>query len=159
VRADSLAVQVIPADCPAGELSDMPVDADGRPYDHGVPDEYRAPRATTAIWRFDNGALGSLTHAVLLHEKRYDAALELWADGLIMQLLDPYGDPVVRVRRPHSESYEEISCAGDDPYLVEDRVFVNAVRTGDAALIRSSYADAFKTFALTWEIAATGKIR
>jgi predicted dehydrogenase len=157
VRYDTIAARTIPANCPAGALSDMPVDSAGLAYDQGVPDAYRAPRATTAVWCFESGALGSLTHAVLLHEKRYDAALEVWADGLLMQLLDPYGDPVVRVRHPHSENYEDVSCSGDDPYLTEDRAFVHAVRTGDVSSIRSSYADALRTFELTWKIAAAGQ--
>ena len=43
--------------------------------------------------------------------------------------------------------------------LTEDLAFVEAVRTGNPAGIRSPYADAFRTFELTWAItdAASGK--
>jgi predicted dehydrogenase len=148
----TLAVQRIDAASAAGRLSAMPRTATGAAMDAGVPDAFRIPRATTAVWRFRNGGVGCLTHGVLLHGRKYDAALELWGDGLLLQVLEPYGDAVVRVRAPHSEAYEDISCAGDDPYLSENRAFVEAVRTGNAGLVRSTYADALKTFALTCQM-------
>ena len=39
--------------------------------------------------------------------------------------------------------------AMSDVFLEEDQVFVNAVLSGDASAIRSTYADAIKTMALT----------
>lgn len=49
-----------------------------------------------------------------------------------------------------------------DPYELEDKVFVDAVRTGDASAIRSSYADALRThhvcMAITDAIAAGARI-
>jgi len=43
---------------------------------------------------------------------------------------------------------EKISV-GNDPGLLEDQVFIEAVRTGDASRIRSNYSDALKTLRLT----------
>lgn len=40
----------------------------------------------------------------------------------------------------------------DDPYLAEDRVFLNAVRTKSAKNILSSYEDAVKTYTLSYQI-------
>jgi len=37
----------------------------------------------------------------------------------------------------------------NNPYLVEDQVFIEAVRTGDPSRIRSTYADAVRTLAVT----------
>ena len=145
------AVQIGP-DEPAGTLSDMPAGRDGRPADAGVPMQFRTARATAAVWRFENGAVGSLTHGVLLHGQKYESELEVWADGLRMVLQDPYGLCRLHVRRPHAERTETIDFAGDDPYLSEDEAFIEAIRGGDASGIRSPYADAIKTYQLTWAI-------
>jgi myo-inositol 2-dehydrogenase/D-chiro-inositol 1-dehydrogenase len=48
----------------------------------------------------------------------------------------------------------------DNPYLNEDRAFIEAIRTGDASLIRSTYSDGVRTLAVTLaadESARTGK--
>jgi predicted dehydrogenase len=136
----------------AAELADMPAQADGQALEQSVPTEFHAPRATMAIWKFDSGAVGSLNHGTLLHGRKYESELEVWGDGLRMVLSDPYGACQLHVRRPHGERTETLSFAEDDPYLAEDRAFIDAVRRRDASGIRSPYADAMKTFALTWAI-------
>lgn len=137
---------------PVGQLVDLPLLVDGSRCGDAVPAEFKTSRVTSAVWRFCNGAVGSLTHATLLHRKKYDTELEVWGDGLRVVLQDPYGDCRVLVRRPHSEAVEQLTFIEDDPYLAENRAFVEAIRTGDASGIRSSYADAMKTFELTWAI-------
>ena len=52
--------------------------------------EKRIPRLTTAHWLFCSGAVGNLTHTVSLHGPKYEAAIEVWADGLRMALEEPY---------------------------------------------------------------------
>jgi hypothetical protein len=69
-----------------------------------------------------------------------------------MVLQDPYGLCRLLVRRPHGEQTETLEFAGDDPYLTEDQVFIEAIRSGDASGVRSPYADAIKTYQLTWAI-------
>ncbi len=39
-----------------------------------------------------------------------------------------------------------------DPYLGEDRAFLEAVRSGDSSGIQSSYSDAAKTYQLSWDV-------
>ena len=136
----------------AGALLDVPLVPDGRTSDETVPPEFRVPRATAAVWKFDSGAVGSLTHGILLHEQKYESELEVWGDGLRMVLADPYGACRLHVRRPHGEETHAQDLSDDDPYLTEDQVFIDAVRSGDASGIRSTYADAFKTYELTWAI-------
>jgi len=148
----SVRAVAIPGGSAAGALSDIPQQPDGRRMDAGVPDAFRHPRATAAVWTFLNGAVGSLTHATLLHREKYDTRLEVWGDGLRVELDDPYGVPSLRVRRPHTEATETVPIGDDDPYLTEDLAFVEAVRTRNPAGIRSPYADAFRTFELTWAI-------
>jgi predicted dehydrogenase len=143
----------LPADSPLGALADIPRDQRDCSPEDGVPAQFRLPRVTLAVWRFENGALGSLNHAALLHRQKYDTEIEIWGDGLRIVLADPYGECRVRVRRPRSETTEELDFTGDDPYLHENRAFVEAVRSGDATRIRSPYADAVKTHELAWAIA------
>ena len=50
----------------------------------------RIPRLTASHWLFTSGAIGNLTHAVALHGPKYEAAIEVWADGLRMALEEPY---------------------------------------------------------------------
>ena len=45
---------------PAGELSKMPID------ESKIPPDQRIPRITCATWKYESGAVGSLTHAVAL---------------------------------------------------------------------------------------------
>lgn len=52
--------------------------------------EDRIPRLTTAHWLFESGTVGNLTHAVSLHGPKYEAAIEVLADGLRMSLEEPY---------------------------------------------------------------------
>lgn len=40
----------------------------------------------------------------------------------------------------------------DDPYLTEDRVFLEAVKTRDSSQIRSPYSDAVETYKLSYAI-------
>lgn len=157
--APSIHALAIAGGAPAGELLDVPEAPDGSKYGARVAAEYRHPRVTAAVWQFESGALGSLMHGTLLHREKYETEIEIWGDGLRLVLQDPYGACRLLTRHPHSEETEETAFAGDDPYLTEDIAFIEAIRTGDQSRIRSSYADALKTYELTWAItdAAAGK--
>ena len=39
-----------------------------------------------------------------------------------------------------------------DPYMGEDKAFLDAVRSGDSSHIKSSYSDAAKTYQLSWAV-------
>ena len=68
-----------------GYLAPMPVDTESN-----LESSHRVPRLTSAHWLFCNGAVGNLTHTVSLHGSKYEAAVEVWADGLRMALQEPY---------------------------------------------------------------------
>lgn len=156
VDLDSLQATRIGPTEPAGMLQDLPTDSAGVPVDAGIHPGYRNPRATLAQWRFINGAVGNLAHGILLHGRRYEAELEVWADGLRLVLADPYGRPRVGVRRSGSDETQWLDFGDDDPYMTEDRAFVEAIRTGSLSPIRSRYADALETYRLSWEITHAG---
>ena len=91
VETDTVHAAQLAGSHPLAQLQEMPCDASGQPLEDGVPAEFRPPRATTASWRFASGALGSLVHGALLHGRRYESTIEIWADGLRIVLDDPYG--------------------------------------------------------------------
>lgn len=155
VETSSLKTIRIKAADPIGALCDVPTASDGKRFDEGIPPESLAPRVTTAIWEFEGGAVGTLTHATLLHGRRYETAIEIWGDGLRMALIDPYGECSLEVRQPHSEDTERLTF-DDDPYLAEDQAFIDAIRSRSSKGIRSTYEDAMRTFELTWAITTAG---
>ena len=152
VALDSVRAVRIDATSEAGVLCDAPRGADGATIDSRVPAAHRSPRGTAAVWQFTGGAIGSLSHATLLHRRKYETELEIWGDGLRLVLSDLYGDCRLHARQPGSETTEEVRFERNDPYLEEDRAFLEAVRTQSEKPIRSPYSDAMKTFALTWAI-------
>jgi hypothetical protein len=63
-----------------------------------IEEDHRIPRVTSATWKYESGAVGSLTHAVALKGTLYSTELEIYADGYQIRLLDPYNNPTLRVR-------------------------------------------------------------
>jgi len=84
----------------------------------------------------------------------------VYADGYRLKLLDPYGTPTLCVRRPGVAIDEVYTFPGDDPFYTELSTFIDAVETPSQetrARILSSYADAVKTYELTWRIRRAGE--
>lgn len=132
---------------PAGRLSRVPVD------ETRIEDEERIPRVTSATWKFDNGAIGSLTHAVALQGYDYSTEMDVYADGYQLRLVDPYNNPVLYIRRPGDDHEEVVRYSNDDPFFSEVANMIDCIEHGrNAAPILSSYEDAVKTYALTWQI-------
>ena len=59
----------------AGHLSKQTID------ETKIAPENRIPRVTSATWKYENGAVGSFTHAVALQGHNYSCELEVYADG------------------------------------------------------------------------------
>ncbi len=137
---------------PGGGLSHMPLGLDGRSVEQHVPGEFRLPMATSAIWRHEQGTLGSLLHGVLLHGWKNETELEIWGDGLRMVLSDPYHSCQLSVRYPNNQGGEVLSFTDDDPFRSEISAFLEAIRSGNRSLIRSGYADAMRSHEFAWAI-------
>eukprot|EP01120_Amphizonella_sp_Union-15-10_P007668 TRINITY_DN2617_c0_g2_i1.p1 TRINITY_DN2617_c0_g2~~TRINITY_DN2617_c0_g2_i1.p1 ORF type:complete len:388 (+),score=69.69 TRINITY_DN2617_c0_g2_i1:3-1166(+) len=150
VDLSSIKATTIPHDHRLGKLESMKIDEDK------IPKENRVPRVTTCFWKFENGALGTLTHGLLLRGASYDTSIEIWADGLCIRLEDPYDTCKLIVRDPDHQTpvIEDLSWekTQDDPYFNEDVAFLDAIKTKNKSGIRSDFADAFKTYELTWAI-------
>jgi len=129
----------------AGELTKIPVD------ERSIPVEHQIPRVTNAMWTFENGAIGTLTHSLLLHGWSYDTQLEICGDGYSIILKDPYDKNEITFRAPGDEVARTMTVP-NDPYWEEIETFIDAVKSKNSQKIRSSFADAFKTYEATWAI-------
>ncbi len=102
--------------------------------------------------RFANGAVGSITNTCMLNPPG-EVALKIYTPDRILEV--GWGK-VIETEANRREEYS----GRDNPYLNEDRAFIEAIRTGNASLIRSSYSDGVRTLAVTLaadESARTGK--
>ncbi|KAI0669146.1 putative oxidoreductase C terminal-domain-containing protein [Trametes maxima] len=118
-----------------------------------IPPESRLPRLTSATWKYEGGAVGTLTHAIALHGNTYDTEFEVYTDGYRFKLVDPYGTPKLYIRRPGITNEEIHIFTDDDPFYTELASFVDVVEgRSPQTTIASSYEDAIKTYELTWGI-------
>ncbi|RSH82847.1 hypothetical protein EHS25_005837 [Saitozyma podzolica] len=130
-----------------GQLSKIPFD------EQVIPEDERIPRFTSATWKYDSGAIGHLEHGVALQGTEFSTELAVFADGYQLKLVDPYNRPTLYVRRPGNDIEEVHAFHDDDPFLSEMATFIDTAATGKAKLpILSSYADAVKTYEMTWAI-------
>lgn len=107
---------------------------------------------TTATWKYKNGAVGTLVHAVALQGTAYSCDLEVFCDGFQMRLVDPYNNPVLYLRRPGDDVEERHAFTEDDPFFSEVSNFIDCVEGGPEPYILSSFEDATKTYEFTWAI-------
>lgn len=145
INMNSIRAMSIKSTDVAGQLSKVPVD------EQSIPVEHQVPRVTTAMWKFESGAVGTLTHSVLLHGWSYDTQLEICGDGYSIILKDPYDKNEITFRAPGDEVARTMTVS-NDPYWSEIETFINAVKTKNADQIKSTYEDAFKTYEATWAI-------
>ncbi|WVQ78334.1 hypothetical protein IAT38_000419 [Cryptococcus sp. DSM 104549] len=129
-----------------GKLSKIPID------ESQIEESLRIPRVTSAIWKYENGAVGQFQHSVALQGHDYACELEVWADGYHMRLVDPYNSPTLFVRRPGDDHEERHSYTDDDPFFSEVSSFIDCIEHGPDPHILSSFEDATKTYELTWAI-------
>jgi len=89
---------------------------------------------------FKNGAIGNISNSCMIGQG-YAVGLHLFAKDLVLELTSN-----LKVSQPGRT--EEIRGA-NDAYLDEDAAFFQAIRAGSDKGVRSTYADAVKTLALT----------
>lgn len=134
----------------AGQLTQMPID------ETAIAPENRIPRVTAATWKYDSGAIGSFTHTVALQGTNYSCELEVYADGYLLKLVNPYVQPVLYIRRPEDDHEQMTTFPDDDPFFSEVSNLIDIIEDieedPEAAQILSSYEDAVKTYQFTWAI-------
>ncbi|KAF9453196.1 hypothetical protein P691DRAFT_695150 [Macrolepiota fuliginosa MF-IS2] len=134
----------------AGQLSQMRID------ESKIAPENRIPRVTAATWKYDSGAVGSFTHVVALQGTNYSCELEVYADGYLLKLVNPYVQPVLHIRRPGDDFEQTTTFPDDDPFFSEVSNLIDIIEDieedPEAAQILSNYEDAVKTYEFTWAI-------
>ncbi|BFZ59386.1 hypothetical protein YB2330_000395 [Saitoella coloradoensis] len=147
VVLDTVQATAVEWNDPAGKLSAIPFD------ESTIPEHERIPRMTAATWKYENGAIGSFTHGLVLQGYKYDTTLEVYADGWQLRLVDPYDVPMLYVRSPKDDREEQHHFTDDDPYFGEIGAFIDAIEgKGPKDAILSSFTDAAKSYELSWAI-------
>ncbi len=103
-------------------------------------ENYNVEDASIAVFHFNNGAIGSLTSNWLIHG--YQPSLEIITKGVQLQLS-------VNSLKIISENKKEEFFVSNDYSLSEDKIFIDAVESGNPSKIKSDYSDAVKTLELT----------
>ncbi|KIY50862.1 hypothetical protein FISHEDRAFT_71176 [Fistulina hepatica ATCC 64428] len=126
----------------AGHLSKQRID------ETAIAPENRIPRVTSATWKYESGAVGTMTHLVALQGTNYSCELEV--------LVNPYVQPMLYVRRPGDDHEQTYTFPDDDPFFSEVSNLIDIVEDieedPDAANILSTYEDAVRSYELTWAI-------
>jgi predicted dehydrogenase len=94
--------------------------------------------------KFKSGAIGVVTSTCASRNTFTGSALRFLAKNVVAEL----GGHAGHAKLYWTDKIEEIRSKVD-PYLEEDKVFVQAVKTGNADKIRSPYSDALKTLEVT----------
>ncbi|MDE2808911.1 MAG: gfo/Idh/MocA family oxidoreductase, partial [Gemmatimonadota bacterium] len=106
---------------------------------------YDVHDASVTNLRFQSGAVASITSACMLSAGGH-VGLDLYQKDQVLRI----ASGALTIDR---SSGQEVVEQGNNPTQAEDRAFLQAVQTGDAAGIRCDYAKAVKTLAVT--LAAT----
>lgn len=96
----------------------------------------------TVSFRLKSGAVANISNTCILPEEVSEINLTFYTDKGIIKWTPTY----LSVR---SDGAETIYQQKGNPYILENKAFIQAIRTNNPSLIRSDYADAFKTQEVT----------
>ncbi|SEN31139.1 Gfo/Idh/MocA family protein [Lihuaxuella thermophila] len=99
------------------------------------------PDVGSITLKFASGAVGTVSNSCLL-DQYYTVGLNIVTRDLVLEVRR---NSFTERRKGEARTVQNSS----DPYYVEDEVFIEAIRTGDASKIRSDYADAYRTHLVT----------
>jgi len=113
---------------------------------------------TTALVRFESGALGSFSATCLANSSLVD--MDLVSDGLVTSIARWGRWPSLRWSVTFDDGREQRTLWNrGDPYLAEDEAFLDAVESGDPSRVLCTYEDALKTDQLTRGVVAAAGVR
>ena len=99
--------------------------------------EFSIPDVSAATLKFASGVVGTVSNTCILGVP-YTVGLHIVAKDLVLEI---HGD--LKVIEPgHTETF----TGGENPMLVENVAFIEAVKSGDASVVRSNYEDAVRTW-------------
>lgn len=107
----------------------------------GAVDNFTVSDVGTVNLEFESGAVGNIATSCMVGQF-YTVGLHVLCQGLILEELSN----TLRVIQPgHTQEFR----SNENPYLLEDRAFIEAVQTGNPAAIRAPYVEAVKTLLVT----------
>lgn len=115
---------------------------------------YNVEDASSVILCFKSGLIGTISSACFL-SCGFKAGMDIYLKDRVIEYQERKSLKVIESKRT------EKILVSNDPGLLEDQVFIEAVKTGDASKIRSDYSDALKTLKITLaanESLETGKM-
>jgi myo-inositol 2-dehydrogenase / D-chiro-inositol 1-dehydrogenase len=95
----------------------------------------------SVILKLNNGIVANISNTCILPES-HKAGLEIYTNEGVMEITS---NLLRDIRGKELNEYRNQL----DPYKVENEIFLNAIKTGDASHILSTYSDAVKTHAIT----------
>ncbi|HOL21510.1 MAG TPA: Gfo/Idh/MocA family oxidoreductase [bacterium] len=101
---------------------------------------YDVEDASSLLLKFKDGYIGNLTCTWLW--SGFNSGVEVMGKGIILD----YQGNTLTVDRGNKKT---ISISSIDPMLEEEKAFIKAVAKGDGSYVKSDYADAVKTLAVT----------
>lgn len=105
-----------------------------------VPD-YDVHDASVATLTFKSGAVANITSACMVSAGGR-AGLDLYTQCMTLRMGSNHLEVI---EKGHTETFQ----SNNNPYLDEDRIFVDAVESGDTSGIRSPYTDAIQSLKIT----------
>jgi len=114
----------------------------------GVPSNYTIEDSSVVNIHFASGAVANLWGSCAANAGGGGVTLNVYASGLTA--LFTGWEHTVRLMRKEGNTVWNTEIRGEgNIFEIEDNAFIQAVRTGDAAGIQSSYADGVKSLAIT----------
>lgn len=121
-----------------------------------VPEGADVVDATSAVLRFESGAVGSFANTRRLASHMVDISFA--SDGLLTTIRRTSPAPGAWEVSVHDGRQQVTMRPGRDPYERQAEVFLDAIDAGDPSAVLSTYADALRTDALTRAVVtATGR--
>ncbi|GAA5970335.1 hypothetical protein JCM11641_001669 [Rhodosporidiobolus odoratus] len=132
---------------PPGQLCKIGFDEEST-----IPTDSRIPRYTSSIWKYQEGAVGALTHVVGLHGNKYQTEFEVIADGTTFKMTDMYSD------EPKLFVYQSDICSEVEVYTFpQDDAFSTQIDALVAGRPNCTFEQALQTYELTWAIREAGE--
>ncbi len=113
-------------------------------HPHPIYTDADVANVSAALLNFPKGVPGVFSATCLLGGPA-EIYLKLVCEGLLVTITQT--DVTYETAKE-----KQIMRLGNDPFLTEDRAFINAIQKNDPSLIYSSYADALLTHALCHDV-------
>jgi predicted dehydrogenase len=138
-----------------GEVSRVYAEIDNRIAGKFIYSDMTAEDSSIVSLRFKTGAVGVIVSSCVSQNTFTGTLLRLITRNIVVEHLGHS-----KILRIYEKNRIQEFRSPVDPYFEEDKVFIEAVKTGDTSKIKSSFEDAVKTLKITLaanESAKTGK--